>query len=66
MKSMFISALETAFDKFFMKRNPCAELSDPHTNSDYREELEAFAKFLVEEYEHSVVDTDYWERRFSK
>lgn len=64
MNSMFLKTLEKAFDEYFEKKynqsSPNAVIySDPNILADYREELENFAKFLVEEYEQSVTDADY-------
>lgn len=63
MHSMFLNALEEAFDAYYKKNHPDTNLSDPHTLFHYKEELDKFAQFLIEEYEQSTHISAYWENR---
>ena len=64
--NMFINALEEAFDTYFTEKHPGKDLNAPNVHMEYRRELEAFAKFLIEEYVRNIEDMDYWERRISQ
>lgn len=69
--NMLLKTLERAFDTYFENKykdkSPNMTIySDPQILSHYREELEKFSQFLVEEYQQALVDEQYWENRANR
>lgn len=62
MTNMLLSALENAFDEYCRKNN---KLSAVGSLTDYREELNRFAQFLVNAFEEHNESVNYWEDRFT-
>lgn len=60
MKNQFTEALQNAFDVYFQKKHGMIEVK----RAVYEEEMEKFARFLVQEYEESIKTGSYWEARF--
>lgn len=63
--NMFTSALEQAFDEYLKKAKGMDYIdhSNPVMEEIYRNELAKFASFLVDEYEQSGKESNYWLNR---
>lgn len=57
--SMFTQALEKAFDAYFYAKYGPVDLNHPNILAIYREEMNDFAGYLVQEYEGFVATNDW-------
>lgn len=61
--NMFMDTLERAFDEYFQNKYPNKDLNSPMILSKYRQELEDFSRFLVQEYKAALDNEEYWAQR---